>query len=441
MSSAGESGPDFPESQQKILLATSLVTASTSFLSGCYMVVQILRSREKRQRMYQRLMVGISLNVMLYAAFQFWGVSAVPADTVGVVGAKGTVNTCSALGFLNQFGYVVPSYYASLSLYAYLAVKNSFQEEKYNWIEKWIHIHVYFYPLLSGSYLLYKEAFNYAGHSSCWIASIPKGCGLNSDPYVPCDRGPENIDSLTWVFAGFPLFFFLFFATAMMIVLYVTVRRKLIPNEALVGKKKLFEKARNAKAKSIAKQASLYVASFYFTYTFGFLNGYLFLATGKSPFPMTVVAVNVQNLQGLWIMLVYLRLQLKPSTSRPTRKENRTETEGSLQDKELRSRESFTYKFQLPLERAAEETDETTLDRFEAHSKEISSSQHGKQEQNKDSSLSLHFDPDTFSIFDGSDKKKVSSRWSEFIFDEESNDSGAEEDRLEAMRSQDIRQS
>jgi hypothetical protein len=70
---------------------------------------------------------------MLLCVPNLWGTAAIPEGTSSVGSwAKGTTASCSAQGFLYQFGYyVIPSsYYVALSFYSFTAVRNNFQLEK-----------------------------------------------------------------------------------------------------------------------------------------------------------------------------------------------------------------------------------------------------------------------------------------------------------------------
>jgi hypothetical protein len=118
-------------------------------------------------------MLGTALNMMLLCVPNLWGTVAIPEGTSSVGSwAKGTAASCSAQGYLYQFGYVIPSYYVALSIYSFMAVRNNFRLEKYKWIEPWIHVGIHIYPIASVTYLLTIDAFNYSG-TNCWIASVP----------------------------------------------------------------------------------------------------------------------------------------------------------------------------------------------------------------------------------------------------------------------------
>jgi hypothetical protein len=72
-----------------------------------------------------------------------------PVGTTYVVGASGNNNTCEAQGFLYDWAYIAfPFYYASFSVLALVSVKHNFKEEKYVWMEKWIHLLAYVPPLI-----------------------------------------------------------------------------------------------------------------------------------------------------------------------------------------------------------------------------------------------------------------------------------------------------
>jgi len=104
--------------------------------------------------------------------------------------------------------------------------------EKYQWIEKIIHLVVHIYPIGSSIYLLYIKAFNSIGSQYCWIASTPWGCGdsdNNNNNYSDvgeCTRGPQNIKQILIYFYVLPLSFFLLFPTIMMSILCFVVWRK-----------------------------------------------------------------------------------------------------------------------------------------------------------------------------------------------------------------------
>merc|ERR1712232_361811 len=125
-------------------------------------------------------------------------------------------------GFFRQLsGMCIVFYYAGLSVYSWaVVVYGNFDPTKYSFIEDYIHIVVHLFPVGSAIYLLMIEAFNSEG-LSCYIASIPFGCG--DDSGIECDRGPENITTVIWATAGIPALFAMLFPTFVMLALVFKV--------------------------------------------------------------------------------------------------------------------------------------------------------------------------------------------------------------------------
>jgi hypothetical protein len=238
-------------------------------------------------------MLGTALNMMLLSVPNLWGAAAIPEGTPSVGSwARGTTASCSAQGFLSQLGFVVPSYYAVLSFHSFAAVRNNFQLEKYKWIEPWIHVGVHIYPIASAIYLLTIDAFNFSG-IQCWIASVPLGCGENSDEV--CTRGPQDIGRVQWLFGATPIMLLLIVPTFMMIALYIEVRRR----QATIM----------VEPKTAAKQAALYLLALYWSYMFSFIEVFLVFALDCHVFASVLLSSCVESLLGFWILLVYIRFR------------------------------------------------------------------------------------------------------------------------------------
>ena len=90
--------------------------------------------------MYHRLILAMNFTLLILSFTYVWGIFAVPEGTPNYYGARGTTQTCTAVGFLGiTVAMTVPVYYGSLVLQAFMGMKNNFEERKYKWIEKWIH--------------------------------------------------------------------------------------------------------------------------------------------------------------------------------------------------------------------------------------------------------------------------------------------------------------
>jgi hypothetical protein len=262
---------------------------------------------------------------------QIWGQAAAPVGTSGVLGANGSASTCTAQGLLLQFGFAGPSYYAALSIFSFVAVRNNFKIENMLRIERFIHIGVFIYPVISSYYLLSIEAFNYVG-PVCWIASSPMGCGDGSN--IVCQRGPQNIIGVAVAFGAIPVALVLILPTIVMAFLYYEVGKR---QDLIID------------ASTVARQALLYLLALYWSCLFTSIHLTLLIVYNIYIFPLCLIGVIVGNLQGLWILLVYLGFNRTPKDIQlvveqlPSSGEVRSKESGK--DSSKKSEESFEDKY------------------------------------------------------------------------------------------------
>ena len=93
------------------------------------------------------------------------------------------------------------------------------------------------------------------------------------------------------LFAGLPILLLLGLPLVSMVCLYAYVRIK--------------QKEVAIEAKSVAKQAALYLAVLFWTYLLGIINSIFMYMKGDLYFSTTILAACWENLQGLWILMVY----------------------------------------------------------------------------------------------------------------------------------------
>ena len=95
--------------------------------------------------------------------------------------------------FFLLLSLAVPIYYSSLSLQALLSLKNNFKEEKYVWVEKYIHLTAWGIPCAIATVYAATENYNpFVGGAGCYIAKAPFEC--ESNPDIPCQRGKDTAD-------------------------------------------------------------------------------------------------------------------------------------------------------------------------------------------------------------------------------------------------------
>ena len=314
-----------------IVAFTPRITSAISIICSCILAKRTYMNR--RKNIYHRLNLAMSIHLIIYGIWKIYGNFASPppifvvettslststsesrststststsAANIGHVwgAGMGTTVTCSLQGFFAQLGYSISFYYVILSVYSFVAVKCNFHMQKYMWIEKWLHFAAHVFPVGSSMYLLSIQAFNDTGSGTCWIASIPFGCGGTdilvggSTASIECVRGPQNIERIIWLFAGIPTFFVLLFPTMMMLVLYIEVRRK--------------QHSIKLQASSVAKQASLYLAALYWCYLFTVINTGVLRIANKQTFGLQFLSGLTLNLQGVWFLLIYNHFHMK----------------------------------------------------------------------------------------------------------------------------------
>lgn len=283
------------QTAMRALCVIQRISGGLSLLGGLYI---FSRAWQRKHCAFHRIMLGLSGHTMLYGIYHLWGTAAIPAGTPGISGAHGNTTTCSVQGFLFQVSMVVPFYYVFLSLYSWVVVLHSnFDPKYYEWVEKYIHVGVHIFPIASAIYLWVIESFNSNG-LQCWIASLPSGCGGSSG--IECTRGPQNPQTMLWIFGGMPAIFFLVFPTIVMITLTycVYLKQTKTNNNARVV-------VQIMPASMIAKQSAIYIGSLYWVYLPLFLYyGVNYFSEQKSYF--IAVWVNlITNSMGIWFAIVY----------------------------------------------------------------------------------------------------------------------------------------
>ena len=370
------SSSNWNKTQLLVVIMTPRITSLVSVVCACILAKRTYINRKKN--IYHRLNLAMSLHIILLGCCNIYGPLASPGpipttttttsttDSLSTSSSTtsttttssfssfseysngywwgtgyGTTTTCSVSGFFSQIGYSVSFYYVILSVYSFIAVRQNFQMEQYNYIEKYLHIAVHIFPVTSAIYLLSIQAFNDTGSgSTCWISSIPFGCGSNDiivggnggnggggnnsssinddDDFIStpsnnndmiCTRGPQNIERISWLFAGLPSFFVLLFPTFMMLALYIEVKRK--------------QQTIQLQATTVAKQAGLYLAALYLCYVFVFINKGFSIVANRQIFILQVLSGFNFNLQGVWFFCIYNYFHMKKTTKKNKQQQQR----------------------------------------------------------------------------------------------------------------------
>jgi len=256
--------------------------------------------------MYHRIMVLFSVNSFIFSLCMFFGSWPIQS-TYPFYGSSGNQKTCDTQGFVSLFTFLTTIfYYILLSIFAYISVKNNFDDTTFRKYEIQVHMVIHAIPLVLSVVALKKEYFN-PYLNSCFLSSYPPKCFF-SERFGKCTRGGDGFDKFTAVIAIL-MMIVLVLPVFIFFVLYFTVRKKERRNTKLIGKQKIREHARKYKSRVIAKQAFIYCAMFYITILpTGFVRLWIRFSNGDVSFGWIVLGVICPSIIGTTNFIVYQRL-------------------------------------------------------------------------------------------------------------------------------------
>lgn len=304
-------------SQETALAFAPVPFAVLSLLSSSYVIHYLLcRARDKLQRMYHRLILALNCTLVVFSAIWIWRPFAVPVGTAYNPYAAGTVGTCTAQGFFFLMCVLTtPVYYGSLSVQAYMAIKNSFREEKYKWIEKWIHLVAICVPFALSMIVVARENFN-ASIGSCFLRKAPMGC--EADPNVACERG-KGIKYLELIVGLGLLLLYFIVPPSLTAAMYCWIGRMQRKGEGSSGMQRVRESARRQTMRTVARQISVYLFAFWSTWVFGMIQqAYRILTGGKVLYDLLVLAQCLYASQGFVLAASYFALRRLGRVQRAT---------------------------------------------------------------------------------------------------------------------------
>mmetsp|Transcript_6857 Transcript_6857/g.11165 ORF Transcript_6857/g.11165 Transcript_6857/m.11165 type:complete len:278 (+) Transcript_6857:2-835(+) len=197
----------------------------------------------------------------------------------------------------------VPLYYGSLSLQAFMGIKNKFQEEKYTWIEYPIHLFAWCVPAAGAINVALTENFNPSG-SGCSMAKAPHGC--EADPDILCERG-DDVYTLEIIGLFIPFLYFVF-PPFVVVSMYCWIKKIGNKVHRCRGMQQIRENVRKQMMRRIAIQISLYLFSSWFTFVPTLIAFVVKIMTGKSLYNLMIFANCIFALQGFIMAVVYFSL-------------------------------------------------------------------------------------------------------------------------------------
>ena len=288
----------FTFAQQFSLAFAPKISSLISILSSSFVIVEIIRSPERRSRLYHRLVLCMNICQSIQSCCHFTGTWAMPNDTRETVGAIGNNFTCKTQAFLlSSPGTCVPIYYSLLSVLSYVAIKNDFDEKKYKKLEPAIHIIAIVIPFtLSVTGLLF--GFFHPAGGWCWVDSHPLYCEL--DPNVECEIliHPYYRTAVSYI----SLFFGCGMTLVTMLIYYEVKKQEKKSNSSTVAYSR-------TKSRIVLLQCGLYLIVCILSYFGSYVARMIQWKQRRVIYPLHMVSTILITLQGFFNMVVYLFLR------------------------------------------------------------------------------------------------------------------------------------
>ena len=273
--------------KQKSLAILPKISGTLSFLGSTYIFQDVARSKRRRSKPYNRLILALSTFDIMASVANIMSTWPIPEGTPGVYGAIGTTGTCTAQGFFAETGNITtPMYNCMLCLYYLLIIRNGWSESHIRRIEPYLHVAPLVVGWTMGIVGLPLTLYNPSGWL-CWYAPYPGNCLNDAD--IPCERG-ELAFVFRWVHYGI-IWSAIFCVTVGMFLIYRKVyineaktkrfRKHVHPDEkgtprharrfSLINRQEnaLREQEEAAgRSRKVANQAMLFVGALYLTWLF-----------------------------------------------------------------------------------------------------------------------------------------------------------------------------
>mmetsp|Transcript_23832 Transcript_23832/g.35203 ORF Transcript_23832/g.35203 Transcript_23832/m.35203 type:complete len:260 (-) Transcript_23832:232-1011(-) len=250
----------------KALAIVPKCAGTLSFIGSFLVIFDICRDKKKRESIFNRIMLGLSLFDMIASFVNILSTWPTPEGTAGIYGASGTTATCTAQGFFNELGNITtPLYSAAQCVWYLLFLKYGWKEKDCRKYELAFHSIPISVGLTMAIVGLPLTLFNNSGFL-CWYAPFPAGCDNNTD--ITCTRG-NLAGTFRWIHYGV-IWSAILFITYAMTSIYLSVRRQ----EGKVQGSIMSNGSRRKKSDAVKTQALLYVCALYLTWFFTTVNNF-----------------------------------------------------------------------------------------------------------------------------------------------------------------------
>jgi len=287
---------------KKALALVPKGVGALSFFGSLFVAQDIIRNEKKRQSIFHRIMLGLSIFDTITSFVNILSTWPTPEGTVGIFLAVGTTATCTAQGFFNEFGNITtPLYSASLCVWYLLFLKYGRKEKDCRKYELAFHVVPISVGLAMAVIGVPLNLYNNSGFL-CWYAPFPNGC----DQSIPttCTRG-AHAGIFRWIHYGI-IWTAITFITYAMLSIYVAVRCQ---EGQAISRMSILSNTSRKKSKAVAGQALLYVCALYLTWFFTTCTRISQTAFKHHSDVLLMLMAIFFPLQGFWNAFIYIRPQ------------------------------------------------------------------------------------------------------------------------------------
>ncbi|GFH50176.1 hypothetical protein CTEN210_06652 [Chaetoceros tenuissimus] len=275
-----------------LLLILPKFPASLSILGSVMIISSVVRSKQNRENVQQRLVAAMScFDCMVSSVWLLTNFFIPPGFGSMMPATFGNTTSCNAQGFLVQLSIASVVYNASLSFYYLLVIKYNWRKTRIAQIEKYFHTVPIAFGVLTAIIAVSLQTIGNADWD-CWIA--PNESNSNE----------KLVRAFQWAFFFGPLWLCMLFNCVNMFRVYRVVKE----TEAKAAKWRAGENL-FVQTKNVAKQNLLYVLGFMLTWIFPTIARIVQAAHGTVPKWLVVVCGTFIPLQGFVNSLVYFRLR------------------------------------------------------------------------------------------------------------------------------------
>lgn len=288
--------------QQRTLAITSSISGFISLLGSTAILAILWRDRRKKLRhAYHRILLGVSVYDFISSLNFIVSFLAVPKGLFW--GARGSTLTCEINGFLLCLMATVALYNLGLSIYYVLVIRyGKTQKHIERFVEPFIHIISISVPFGFGMWYWLSDLFNPMLDIGglCYVYEYPAKCSELED--IECTRGVGTKSTISLIVGTLVVSSVFTGIIVCMLLLTLHVRKR----EITLSRHRLNPQTSQTRQTYI--QALLYIAAYFITYLFSFVQAILGSAYNEHlRFTLAFLVKLSLPLQGFFNFVIYIR--------------------------------------------------------------------------------------------------------------------------------------